>query len=223
MAGVADFALATARTTIRPWRTAEAAVLFDIHRRPEVAKWLGDPSPWTRVEQAHDRIVRTAEAATTALPGSCAIVPRTTGVPVGTVSLLALPDDDEVQLGWVLHPEHMGRGWATEAAAAMLAHALVVGHRRIWALMWPQNAPSAAVCRRLGMHELGVQVDPWYGTTRDPESLVFCSLAPGGDVADASTALDRRRATRPLGAPSAVPAPRLDDSEQRLPVEVESA
>ena len=211
MAGVADFALETARATIRPWRTAEAGVLLDIHSRPDVAKWLGDPSPWTRIDQAHDRITSTDAAATVALPGSCAIVPHATGVPVGTVSLLALPDDDEVQLGWVLHPDHVGRGWATEAASAMLAYAFAVGHPRVWALMWPQNTPSAAVCRRLGMVELGVQVDPWYGTTRDPDSLVFCSVAAGVDIASAHDVLARRRATRSLAAPSSVPAPELDD------------
>jgi RimJ/RimL family protein N-acetyltransferase len=29
--------------------------------------------------------------------------------------------------------------------------------------MWEDNAPSAAVARRLGAQDLGVRHDPWYG------------------------------------------------------------
>jgi len=205
-----EFELTTARTTIRPWRTRDADVLFDIHRRPDVAKWLGDPTPWSEVDRAHEFIAKCAAVATPAVPMSCVIVPRETGVPVGGVSLLPLPDDpDEVQLGWVLHPDHVGRGWATEAAVAMLAHALASGHQRVWACMWPNNAAAAAVCRRLGMTELGVQVDPWYGTTRDPDTLFFCGFADGVDAGSADDVLGQRRAVRTLPDPdpAAGPAP----------------
>lgn len=210
MAGAEGFELTTARTTIRPWRTGDADVLFDIHRYPDVAKWLGDSRPWSEVGRADEYIAKSAADATPAVPMGCAIVPRDTGVPVGGVSLLPLPDDpEEVQLGWVLHPDHVGHGWATEAAAAMLAHGFASGHQRVWACMWPNNAASAAVCRRLGMTELGVQVDPWYGTTRDPHSRFFCAFADGVDVGSADEVLMQRRAVRTLPdpEPGAAPAP----------------
>ncbi len=84
--------------------------------------------------------------------------------PIGSVSLQLIPHGDgEVEIGWVLHPDAWGRGHAREAARAVLAHGLSIGLSRIWALMWPDNEPSARVCRAIGMHDLGVRPDPWYG------------------------------------------------------------
>ncbi len=200
MAGMDGFELRTARTTIRPWHPSEADVLLDIRRRPDVARWLGDPTPWVDLDQAHDHLRRWAAAATPAVPGSCAIVPIDTVVPVGTVTLAHLPVpgagdvplsdcawlddvapvDDEVEIGWYLHPDHGGHGWATEAARAMLDHGLANAIDRVWAVMWPDNAPSAAVCPRLGMEDLGVQVDPWYGTAEFPDSRIFLVEAERG-------------------------------------------
>lgn len=199
MAGDDGFVLQTARTTIRPWRTSEAARLLDIRRRPDVATWLGSPEPWTDTTEALEHLARWREQATAAVPSSCAIVPHDTGVPLGTVTLVGLGvpgvgevplhdapwledfaplggvDDRpaEIEVGWYLHPDAVGHGWATEAAAAVLVHGFAHGASRIWAVMWAHNAPSAAVCRRLGMDELGVHVDPWYGTAADPHSRFF--------------------------------------------------
>jgi RimJ/RimL family protein N-acetyltransferase len=55
----------------------------------------------------------------------------------------------------------------------MLAHGLARVLDRIWAVMWASNSPSASVCRRIGMEELGVRVDPWYGSTDDATSRFF--------------------------------------------------
>lgn len=190
------FELSTARTTIRPWHPSEADVLLDIRGRPDVARWLGDTTPWTDVDQAHDAIARWADQATDSVPSSCAIVPDEVGHPVGTITLAALPEpgagpvrladapwlddhaplDEEVEIGWYLHPDHAGHGWATEAARPMLDHGLANGLPRVWAVMWPDNGPSAAVCRRLGMDPLGVRVDPWYGTAEYPHSRFFLAF-----------------------------------------------
>lgn len=200
-----EFGLETARATIRHWRPDEAELLFDIRRRPDVAQWLGDPRPWTGVEQARANIVAWRDRATDAVPSTCAIVPNGTGVPVGSVSLNIMPQpgsgdvpvtdadwlreytpvggitngvDGEVEVGWYLHPDALGHGWASEAAAAMLDHGFKHGLSRIWAVMWASNGPSAAVCRRIGMTELGVQVDPWYGSSDDATSRFFLATSP---------------------------------------------
>lgn len=199
------FDLQTARATIRHWLPDEAELLFDIRRRPEIAQWLGDPRPWTGVEQARANIVTWRERATGGVPSTCAIVPNDTGVPVGSVSMNTMPTpgagevavDDagwlseyapvggiadgvpgEVEIGWYLHPDALGRGWASETATAMLAHGFAHGLGRIWAVMWAQNSPSASVCRRIGMSEVGVRVDPWYGSAEDATSRFFIATPP---------------------------------------------
>ena len=64
-------------------------------------------------------------------------------------------------MGWWLHPDSQGRGYASEAAAAVLAHGFAHGLTEIHALTHIDNHPSQAVCRRLGMRDLGV-VEKWY-------------------------------------------------------------
>jgi RimJ/RimL family protein N-acetyltransferase len=160
----------TARLELRPWRAEDADRLLDIVGRPQVTGWLGDPQPWTRADvdgfiagnQGSDRI-----------PVRWAIVPLATGVPVGTVMIELLGNGDP-HLGWYLHPDAQGNGWATEAAAVMLALAVRTGAPRVWAGMWPHNAGSAAICRRIGMVDLGRHDDPWYGTIEYPLSREFC-------------------------------------------------
>jgi RimJ/RimL family protein N-acetyltransferase len=38
-----------------------------------------------------------------------------------------------------------------------------LGLEEVWAGMFPDNEPSAAVARRLGLREIGVRLDPWCG------------------------------------------------------------
>jgi RimJ/RimL family protein N-acetyltransferase len=165
----------TPRLAVRPWDLAEAPRLFDIRSRESVAQWLSDPAPWADLAVATEHIERWATRIATCPPfGSWAIVPRDTDVPVGTVSLNRLPNDDvEVEIGWYLHPDAVGHGWAREAAAGMLVHAFAHGIDRVWAIMWPHNDASAAVARAIGMMDLGVIPDPWYGEPDTPDSLMF--------------------------------------------------
>lgn len=165
----------TERATIRTWRSQEALRLFDIRRRPEVARWLGDTTPWTELATAHEKIDEWATRTTDDPPcGVWAIVPDGTDVPVGTVSLGRLPNGaGEVEVGWVLHPDAVGNGWAREAAAGALVRAFEHGLEEVWAIMWPDNHRSAAVATAIGMTDLGLRDDPWYGTDEDPTSRMF--------------------------------------------------
>ena len=167
----------TARTTLRPWRADEADRLHDILRRPEVTGWLGDPRPASRA-QIDEVIARHRDEE--GIPVGLAIVPTGAANPAGTVMVDRLSNGDP-QLGWYLHPDAQGNGWATEAAAAMLAFAVASGAPRIWAGMWPHNRGSAGICRRIGMVDLGRQDDPWYGTVEYPLSRQFCVWQPDAE------------------------------------------
>lgn len=169
-----DAVATTRRLVIRPWRPDEADRLFDIRRRTDVATWLGDPTPWTDLAVARDHIDRWAGAYDEDPPcGVWAIAAVDDASPAGSVSLQRLPHDVEMEIGWYLHPDATGRGLAREAAGAVLGHALASGVTRVWAVMWPHNTPSANVARSIGMRDLGVRDDPWYGTGQEPTSRMF--------------------------------------------------
>ncbi len=165
------------RLLLREWRPDDpndVRVAFEIYRRIEVARWLGArPQPWPSLEVAHERLARWTVLGSD-LPGygMWAIVPEATGQPVGTVLLAPLPDaegrrTEDIEIGWHLHPDHWGNGYATEAARAVLEHGFgTLGLDRVNAVAHPGNEPSLAVMTRLGMTRQG-STDRWYGTTFD--------------------------------------------------------
>jgi RimJ/RimL family protein N-acetyltransferase len=165
----------------------EADRFFDIYRRPEVARWIG-AEPMRDRREAIEMIERNlTRLEADSRFGSWAVVDRSSGVPVGSVILRPLPDGEgEVEIGWQLHPDSWGSGFASEAAGAVLERGFADGLREAWAVTHLDNHRSAAVCGRIGMRLLGV-TNRWY---HEP-SLMFWSgvradqepsLSPDGPV-----------------------------------------
>ena len=171
MAAVAE-ELRTTRLRLRPWTTGpgDLARLTDMYGRPEVTRWLGGaPSVpptelvarWAAVHRLDDRFL-------------CWAVERPDGTPAGTVLLKPLPNGvGEVEVGWHLHPDSWGHGYATEAARGVIDRGFTLGLPEVYAVVRPGNAPSMAVCRRLGMTPLG-RMRRWY----DVDLEAFRLMAP---------------------------------------------
>lgn len=162
----------TERMVLRQWEPSDAAAFLAIYGREEVARWLG-PQPRKAVADLAEaseriRLWRDFEAGLQQPFGLWAIVEPPSSEPIGTVLLLPLRDDsdmtDEVEVGWHLHPDHHGRGLATDAARVLLGRAAEAGIGRVLALTDLDNRPSQAVARRLGMADEGT-TDRWFGLT----------------------------------------------------------
>jgi RimJ/RimL family protein N-acetyltransferase len=129
-------------------------VPFEPQSRQEVAERLADP----------ERVRSSIDAPGQAL--DLAIVLRETGAVVGDV-LLMWRDETNAEIGYVVHPDHVGRGIATEAAAPMLRFAFDpvhgLGLHRVTARIDQRNPASAAVLRKLGMRQEAVLVEnEWF-------------------------------------------------------------
>ncbi len=164
---VKDMELLTDRLRLRPWHTEEAPRLLEILGHPDVVRWLGDEGgtpPMTSLGHARHAIERYADRSALPPLGVWAIEDRRTGAVAGTTLLQRLPHDTagEVEVGWHLHPDSWGHGYAAEAAAAVLAYGFAHGLGEILAVTHPGNEPSMRVCERLGMRHQGV-VERWYG------------------------------------------------------------
>jgi len=155
----------TPRLSFRRWCPSDAALVLDMYSRPEVYRFLGaSPSPIPDEERARERIAAWT-ARCRGLSGLWAI--EHDGAAVGTALLVPLPRSDgtptsAVEIGWHLHPDAWGRGFATEAGRALVERARRGGLSEVHAVVYPGNAPSRAVCARLGMTELGLTGE-WYG------------------------------------------------------------
>jgi RimJ/RimL family protein N-acetyltransferase len=82
---------------------------------------------------------------------------------------------EDIEIGWHLHPDAWGRGYASEAAAAVLGQAWHAGLSRVIAVTNPANVASQAVCRRIGMRHGGL-TERYYDTTCE----LFEIEAPAG-------------------------------------------
>ncbi|MEW1952887.1 GNAT family N-acetyltransferase [Terrabacter sp. NPDC080008] len=156
----------TERLTARAWGPEDAATIFDIYGRWEVARWLGaTPSALESLDEAEELGRRWAErGAPEATYGIWCITLTGSATPIGTVLLVPIPGAErgEVEVGWHLHPDHWGNGYATEAARAAIARGLSAGLDEVLAVVSPDNDASLAMCRRLGLHARG-RSEAYYG------------------------------------------------------------
>lgn len=156
----------TRRLTLRPFEADDADFLFDMFRRPEVARWSGDGTAMTDREQAVARIARQPERIGDHPAAGIFLVSLRGGGPLGMAVLVPIPssaayDRHDMEIGWHLHPDAWGHGYATEAAAALVERGFEAGIPELYAVTDLDNGPSQGVCCRLGMTDLGVRRD-WY-------------------------------------------------------------
>ena len=105
--------------------------------------------------------------------GALMIDIRETRECAGQVCLNASPFFPEPELGWFLYEAFEGKGYASEAAAALKNWAFDKGgFERLVSFIAPDNAPSVAIVSRLG----AVQ-DPT-AKPRMPHELVFVHQPP---------------------------------------------
>jgi [ribosomal protein S5]-alanine N-acetyltransferase len=77
---------------------------------------------------------------------------RASGTPAGMCGLIKRDTLPDVDVGYAFLPEFRGKGYAYEAAAAVLAHGnRVFGLRRIVAITTPSNETSIRVLEKAGM------------------------------------------------------------------------
>ncbi len=157
----------TERLTLRRFVPDDADFLFDMFRRPEVARWSGQGAPMKHRDEAVARIARQPErAGAQPAAGIFAVVPHGAEAPVGMAVLVPIPGSegvsrDDMEIGWHFLPDAWGNGYATEAARALVDRAFAAGIPELYAVTHPDNAASQAVCRRVGMTDLGLRTD-WY-------------------------------------------------------------
>jgi RimJ/RimL family protein N-acetyltransferase len=143
----------TSRLRLRPLRSGDLAALHAIQSREDVCRWLHwGPRTQDEVREALEHHIvslrdRPAEGVI------LAVEPVATGELVGRVNLsVGPPEHRQGEIGLLLHPDHQGHGYATEAAAAMLALAFeTYGLHRVAGRLEPRNVASARVLERLGM------------------------------------------------------------------------
>ncbi|SDK33622.1 Protein N-acetyltransferase, RimJ/RimL family [Cryobacterium psychrotolerans] len=159
-------AIRTDRLLLRPLTEADADDVFSYQSLPEAVRYL----PWPLRDREESREHTLKRAGFTRLANDkdaiilAAELPGPDGEPgpvIGDLSIfLQSAVNAQVSIGWVFHPILHGRGYATEAARAVLEFVFTeIGAHRVFAEVDPRNTPSVALCRRLGMRLEGILVE----------------------------------------------------------------
>jgi RimJ/RimL family protein N-acetyltransferase len=142
------------RLRLRPYAAADFDALLGIQSRPDVARYLywdarGPAEVRADLEEKIGRASITGEGQTLAMAAEL----RRDGTLIGGCSLhWTSRAHRQGEIGFVLHPDHHGRGYATEAGRLLLDVGFRdIGLHRIVGRLEARNRASARVLERLGM------------------------------------------------------------------------
>ncbi|MGH9171811.1 MAG: GNAT family N-acetyltransferase [Acidimicrobiales bacterium] len=137
------FHLNTERLTLRPW--AESDV--DEYRALVAERGSSVPSVADIRERIATQLAATAQTGLALLP----ICHRLEGGFIGYCGLIVgRASIDEPEIAYELCRRAHGRGYATEAARAVLDAAIATGRTRLWSTVGSWNTPSLRVLEKLG-------------------------------------------------------------------------
>ena len=167
----------TARLRLREIGPDDAGFIVELLNQPDFLRHIGDRGvrdPGQALAWLHD-----GPAASYARHGHGLWLVETldvTPVALGLCGLVAREGLPAPDLGFAFLPQHYGRGYAFEAAGAVLAHARdALGLDRVLAIVVADNARSIALLRRLGLEPDGTVTLPGQAQ----ELLLFRTPDPG--------------------------------------------
>jgi RimJ/RimL family protein N-acetyltransferase len=134
-----------------PLSLVHLADMVALYQDPEVTRFLAPLD-----EAGHRARLRESERSWRERGyGRAALYERSTGHFVGRGGLTYWPQFDEVELGWALHSDARGRGYATDSARAWMDWAFAnTSLAYVTANIDPANTASLGVAGRLGMAPL---------------------------------------------------------------------
>jgi len=147
-------ALETERLLLRPFQASDFDALLAIHSRPDVARYVyWEPRTTEEMRAVLSRKIGGRSFRSEGDSLAFAVVLKDSGELVGDVSLALLSERDRLgELGFLVHPDHHGRGYATEAARAAVGLAFgTLGLHRVIGRLEARNIASARVLEKLGM------------------------------------------------------------------------
>jgi [ribosomal protein S5]-alanine N-acetyltransferase len=150
-----DYALTTERLVLRPVTADDHPVLLAHWTLPDVRRFLFDGAALSAAEVA-ETIEESARDFAASGYGSWIVHEHGRAELAGTAGLRPL-DEIGLEIFYSLAPGSWGRGYATEAARAVVDHALgTLGLPEVLAEVDEGNTASVAVVKRLGMTPFAV-------------------------------------------------------------------
>ncbi|MFY8106344.1 MAG: GNAT family N-acetyltransferase [Elstera sp.] len=152
--------LETPRLRLRAHQPLDWEVCIDLWTNPDVVRFIGGGAVGTR-QDIWFRLLRYAGLWQMTGYGYWLVEERSSGDFVGDVGIadfrrdMTPPITSTPEAGWVLHPKHHGKGYATEAMQAVLGWADEQSLPASFCIIAPDNLPSLRVANKLGYRPAG--------------------------------------------------------------------
>ena len=182
------FPILTERLILRPFRDDDLEAMVAIYGREDVNRYL-DWGPRSRddVREWLGRFKRLTDITPRGDALRLAALLKVSDSLIGDFSVWRTSREHlQGEIGFVVHPDHQGKGYAVEAATVMLRMGFErLGFHRIAGQCDPRNAASASLMERLGMRREAHLLEnmlvkgEWVGT------LVYAMLASEWQAAEA--------------------------------------
>lgn len=118
----------------------------------------GEETP--TIEEATARLTRVRDLGNEIGIGALTICLRDGGEPIGYCALIVgRASLDEPEIAYELLQRFHGRGYATEAAEALVRAAAATGRHRLWSTVGAWNTPSLRVLEKVGFRQDRVGTD----------------------------------------------------------------
>ena len=144
----------TERLTIKPYALEDMNGLVDLLINPEITKTFMVPK-FESLEQmenlAKKLIFFSQEEDTNHLEYGIYL----DGKIIGFVNDCGI-EDEEIEIGYVIHPNYQGHGYATEAVRAIICELRVMGFHKVTAGFFAENTASRRVMEKCGMEKTDV-------------------------------------------------------------------
>jgi RimJ/RimL family protein N-acetyltransferase len=175
-----NYPVLTDRLALRPHRMGDLDDLLVYHGDPEVVRYI--PWPVRTPEETRQALESRTRQGTVFEPGQWLVLAmevRETGRVIGEVLLKYDSETDALgELGYAMAADVAGRGYATEAARAVLELAFDrFGLHRVVARLDARNEASARLLRRLGMRQEAFHLSASFFKGEWTDDLVFAIVA----------------------------------------------
>lgn len=151
-----EFYIETDRLILRNFRHSDAEALFEIDSNPLVHKYLGN-NPIKSIEQIHHIIDSVQLQYKENGIGRWAVIEKVSSKFVGWSGLKFVTEEDNLDIpyydvGYRLHPDSWGKGYATESGRAAIKYGFEeLGLTEIWGTCHEENSASRKSLEKCGL------------------------------------------------------------------------
>jgi ribosomal-protein-alanine N-acetyltransferase len=141
--------LETERLYLREFTLEDAPMMLELNQDPDVVRYTGDPYPWNSLEETKEIFTNVIFPQYKNKIGRWAVFLKETDEFLGWCGLKDI--GGEIDLGYRYHKRYWGKGYATEAAKAVLQYGITFPLKNIVGRASIENKASLQVLEKIGL------------------------------------------------------------------------